>query len=70
MTKQEELFLKRVAIKMSKDQSLTVEHAMKAVLADDQRIWEALITMPDNQQQAFYSELSASIYHEIKAQQA
>jgi hypothetical protein len=68
LTKQEELFFDRVALKMSADSSLTIETAAKAVLADDVKIVNYVCSMPDHKRRVLAHNFTVGVYHAIRAQ--
>lgn len=66
LTKQEKIFFTRVGLKMAADPSLLIEAAMKAVLDDDKRIFEAYIIADDRARGMLTRELSNEVYKSIR----
>jgi len=76
LTKNEEIFLNRVALKMKSmgfDNPETLEQdmvtAMQAVLDDDKKLWLLSVTVPDAYS-AICSDITKSVYNTINAQAA
>lgn len=69
LSKQEEIFFTRVALKMAADPSLAVEAAMKAVLDDDKRIFEAFIVADERARAMYVREFSNEVYKTIREKQ-
>lgn len=67
LTRTEELFFQRVGLAMKAHPDFTIEQAMQAIRADDQRIWETYLTLPDHARSAFQRSLAADIYATIHA---
>ena len=68
LTRQEELFFDRVALKMSADSTLTIEAAAKEVLNDDVRIVNYVCAMPDQKRRVLAHNFTVGVYNAIRAQ--
>ena len=66
LTKQEELFMQRVALKRNTFPQLSISAAMQAVCQDDQRLFEQYITMPDRQRAELITLVSRSVYERMR----
>ena len=66
LTKQETLFMERVALKRNSLPQLSISAAMQAVCQDDQRLFEQFVTMPDRQRKEFVSGFSKVVYDRIR----
>ena len=68
LTTQEELFLERVALKIAEGEK-DIQKAMKAVLADDARLFETYLTLPENARKVLFDQLAEGIYKTIREPQ-
>lgn len=67
MTKQEEMFFERVALKMNTDATLTIEAAARMVCNDDVRILNTYSRLSDEKQGTFKRLFCDHVYRVINA---
>lgn len=66
LTKNETVFLSRVADVMVANPALSIEDGMRAVLARDEELWLKIFTKPDLRNEVV-SEMATDVYSRLRA---